>query len=214
VARKPDRKFKIILEAAQIFRDHGYDGTSMNLIADRLHITKPGLYYHFKSKQDLLFAILDHAMDKLEKDVLAATVSANTNEERLRNIIYGHARIITMENEGALTVLVIDEAGALRPDDLRMITQRKRSYFEIIRATMQQLENEGKLRDGIDPTVAAFSLLGMVIWIAKWHRSGGRIDNDQVADQVTELALSAIIKDDMREISRGTPHVAAMSRIP
>jgi AcrR family transcriptional regulator len=156
-----DRRTEIVLEAAQVFRERGYGGSSMNLVAERLNITKPGLYYHFKSKQDLLFAILNHALDWLERDALAATMSAQDSMGRLQAIIYRHAHLITMENEGALTVLVVDEADSLTPEDHRMITQRKRTYFEIVRATIEQLKVEGKLREGVDPTLATFSLLGL-----------------------------------------------------
>jgi AcrR family transcriptional regulator len=198
VANQVDRRTQIVLTAAQIFREFGYDATSMNLVADRLNITKPGLYYHFKSKQDLLFAIMDYALDYLEKDALAATMSAKNNEERLRNLVYRHARLITLENEGALTVLVIDETRALRPEDLRIVNHRKRTYFEIVRATLDQLGKEGKLRDQIDPTVATFSLFGMIMWITRWYRDGGRLSADEVAEQVTDLALSAVLKDHQR----------------
>jgi AcrR family transcriptional regulator len=183
------------LEAARVFRTHGYGGTSMNHVAERLNITKPGLYYHFKSKQDLLFAILNYALDWLERDALAATMGAKNSTERLRNIIYRHARMITMENDGALTVLVVDEADSLTSEDRRMITQRKRTYFEIVRATIEQLRVEGKLRDGVDPTLAAFSLFGMVMWMTRWYRPDGRLSADDVARQITDLALAAILKE-------------------
>jgi AcrR family transcriptional regulator len=190
-----DRRTEILLEAARVFRTHGYGGTSMNHVAKRLNITKPGLYYHFKSKQDLLYAILDYALDLLERDALAATMGAKGSIERLRNIIYRHARMITMESDGALTVLVVDEADSLTPEDWRMITQRKRTYFEIVRATIEQLRVEGKLRDGVDPTLAAFSLFGMVMWLTRWYRPEGRLSADDVARQITDLALAAILKE-------------------
>ena len=75
-----------------------------------------------------------------------------------------------------------------------MVTQRKRTYFEIVRATIEQLKVEGKLRDGVDPTLATFSLLGMVMWISKWYRKSGALSGDEVAQQVTDLALSSILK--------------------
>ena len=73
------RKMKILRQAAQVFLEQGYDATSMNQIAERCQITKPGLYYHFKSKQELLFSVMSVALDVLEKNTLAATLAATVH---------------------------------------------------------------------------------------------------------------------------------------
>jgi AcrR family transcriptional regulator len=70
-----DRRTQILRQAALTFLHNGYDATSMSQIAEGCGITKPGLYYHFKGKQDLLFAIMSHAMDLLEQRSLAAMLS-------------------------------------------------------------------------------------------------------------------------------------------
>src|SRR5512136_2702355 len=116
-----ERRTQILRQAALTFLHNGYDATSMSQIAERCGITKPGLYYHFKGKQDLLFAIMSHAMDLLEERTLAATLSATSHEERLRSILYSHVRLITEIEDGALTVLVVTERNSLRPEDRRII---------------------------------------------------------------------------------------------
>jgi AcrR family transcriptional regulator len=198
MAKDTDRRTGLLKRAAHVFLEHGYEATSMNLIAERAGISKPGLYYHFKSKQELLFSIMAHAMDHLERSSREATLSSSDNEERLKKLIGNHARMITQEEEGAFTLLVIDLVHVLPPEDRRLIDQRKRAYFELVRATLEQLRKEGKLRSDLDETVAAFSLLGMVMWISKWFRADGALGNDEVAAQVTELALTAVLRDDRR----------------
>ncbi len=61
----------IVQAAAQIFRQKGYHATSMQEIADAVHLQKPSLYHHVESKQDILLEILDHALDRLTADVSA-----------------------------------------------------------------------------------------------------------------------------------------------
>ncbi len=185
---------KILRQAAKVFLEQGYDATSMNQIAERCQITKPGLYYHFKSKQELLFSVMSVALDVLEKNTLAATLAATGNEDRLRRIINTHARIVTDEGDGAFTILVTQETKALAPEDRRIVQHRMRTHVDLIRATLGALESEGRLRD-LDISVAAFSILGMVVWIARWFRGSGPLDNREVADQVTNLALSAVLRD-------------------
>jgi AcrR family transcriptional regulator len=191
------RKTKILRQAARIFFENGYSATSMNQIADRCQITKPGLYYHFKSKQELLFSVMSLALEVLEKSTLAATLTAHNNEDRLRRIINTHARMVTEESDGAFTILVTQETGALTPEDRRIIDHRMRAHLELVRGTLEELRNEGKLRQ-VDTAAAAFSILGMVVWIARWYRPTGTLDAAEVADQVTDLALSAVLRDDQR----------------
>jgi AcrR family transcriptional regulator len=195
-AADSERRKDIIERAAPILMKEGYKGISMNELARRLHLTKPGLYYHFKDKQELLYGAMHRSMDFIEKMSLQATVAAGDNEQRLREIVYQHAlRVAVNQRKGALTTLIVDDVQFLRPEDRRVITQRKRAYFELVRATMSQLQKEGRLRKGLDATVATFTILGMAMWLSKWYAPAGRLSPEQVAAQVADMALRAVVAD-------------------
>lgn len=188
-----DRRREILKQAAHLFLEHGYEATTINLIAERSRVSKQGLYYHFKSKRELMVSIMSHALDVLEQDTREAAAGAGDAEQRLRRIVNSHARMITREEEGAFTLLVIDQTAILPPAQRRAVTRRKQAHFDLLRATLEQLRKEGKLRD-VNVTVAAFSLLGMVMWISKWYRPEGPLGADEIAAQVTELALAAVLR--------------------
>jgi AcrR family transcriptional regulator len=188
-----DRRTQILRQAALTFLRNGYDATSMSQIAERCGITKPGLYYHFKGKQDLLFAIMSHAMDLLEERSMAAMLAAATHEERLRAILHSHVRLITEIEDGALTVLVVTERNSLRPEDRRMIEHRVQSYTGWIRATLEGLRAEGRLRE-VDSAVATAALLGLMVWTSRWYRQSGRLSGDEIADQVAELGIASVLR--------------------
>jgi len=188
------RRTQILRQAALTFLHNGYDASSMSQIADGCGITKPGLYYHFRGKQDLLFAIMNHAMDLLEERTLAAMLSADTHEEQLRSILHSHVRLITELEDGALTILVVTERNALRPEDRRIIEQRVRTYTALIRATLEGLRAAGRLRE-IDSAVATASLLGLVVWTSRWYRQSGRLSGDEIANQVAELGLASVLRE-------------------
>ncbi len=196
VAKESERRKDIIDRAAPILMREGYKGISMNELARQLHLTKPGLYYHFKDKQELLYASMNHSMDFIEKMSLQATMGTRDNQERLREIIYQHAlRVALSERKGALTTLIVDDVSFLRSEDRRVITQRKRAYFELVRATVTQLKKEGRLRKRIDPAVATFTILGMVMWLTKWYEPSGRLRAEEVAGQIADMALAALVTD-------------------
>lgn len=198
MAKGEGRRIELLNSAAYVFLEHGYEATSMNVIAERANVTKPGLYYHFRSKQELLFSIMSYALDFLEQTTHEVTLEIENPEQRLRNLLASHARMITEEREGAFTLLVIDLAHVLPAEERRAIERRKRSYFELVRSTLEQLERDDRLRPGVDITVATFSVLGMVMWISKWFRPQGALSHEQVAEQVTELAMCSLLPDDRR----------------
>src|SRR5215468_12734106 len=73
-----NRHDQIYYVAAKIFCDKGYDATSMSDIADAVGITKAGIYHYVKSKQDLLFAIMNFAMDRLKSTSSRPRVPSRT----------------------------------------------------------------------------------------------------------------------------------------
>ncbi len=63
----PDTRTRILDAALELFSEHGFDGTTLQQIADRLGFTKAALYYHFRSKDELLEALLTPAIAGLEE---------------------------------------------------------------------------------------------------------------------------------------------------
>ena len=189
-ASDPDRRAEIYRNAARIFHRKGYHATSINDIAAAVGLTKAGLYYYIKGKQDLLFAIMSFAMDQLDEQVTEPARRHEDPETRLHTIVACHARLITQDSS-ALTILV-NELEGLLPGDRADIIARQRDYVEFIADTLAALRDEGKVV-GLDPTVGAFSLVGMVLWISRWYRADGRLDGDEVVAEVTRMAVSAVL---------------------
>src|SRR5215470_10072687 len=156
------RRAEICRTAAQIFRDRGYDATSVSDIARALGMTKAGLYHYFESKEALLFEIMTYGLERVRDEVVLPVRAIADPEERLRQIVLRHARIAT-NGRGAVAHLG-DEIRALPPAGRKQIEEKMRYYVEMVRDTLSELKADGRLRD-VDPTVAAFSLFGMVLWL-------------------------------------------------
>ncbi len=183
------RSGAIYRTAARMIHEKGFDATSMNEIAKALGMTKPGLYYHVKGKRQLLFAIMDNALGLLDSKVITPTKSIADPEERLRAIISRCAELLTYE--GHPQAILIDEVGAIEAKHRGEIVRRKRACFKFLRQTLDELKAEGRLRPK-DTTAAAFSLIGMVMWISRWYNPEG-MDSGQVVRDVTEIALGGIV---------------------
>jgi len=187
--------------AAQLFRDRGYDATSVSDVARALGMTKAGLYHHFESKEALLFEILMYGLERVRDEVIVPVRSVRDPEERLRQLILRHARIAT-RGQGAIAHLN-DEIRALPPAGRRQIERQMRVYFDLIRDTLSELKTAGRLRQ-VDPTVATFSLLGMILWLPRWFRQGGRLDQEAVAQELTNFAIGGLVAPARRRAPKVT----------
>jgi len=185
--------------AAQIFRDRGYDATSVSDIARALGMTKAGLYHHFESKEALLHEIMNYGLDRVRDDVVIPVRAIRDPEERLRQLVVRHARIAT-RGRGAIAHLG-DEIRALPPAVRKQLEERMRAYFDLVRDTVRELRDAGRLRD-VDPTVATFSLIGMILWLPRWFRQDGGLTQAQVADEVAKLALGGLLRPAGRVVRR------------
>jgi len=177
--------------AAQLFRDRGFDATSVSDVARALGMTKAGLYHYFDSKEALLFEIMTYGLDRVRDEVVVPARAVRDPEERLRYIVTRHASITT-HGRGAVAQLN-DEMRALPPAARRRIEERMRRYVDLVRNTLAELRASGRLRD-VDPTVAAFSVIGMILWLPRWFRQDGRLTQDQVAREIANLALGGLIR--------------------
>lgn len=189
------RAAEVYRTAAQIILEKGYDATSVSDIAEALGITKAGLYHYIHGKTQLLFDIMQYGLGELDREVAEPAKKIADPEKRLRFMIGMHARIVT-RGEGAVTILV-DEARALTPVQNRKIIKRKRVYLDFLRATLNEMKGEGKLRD-VDLTVAAFSLLGMINWLSRWYRADASLNEQQIAEAVVDIALNGLTRPEAR----------------
>jgi TetR/AcrR family transcriptional regulator, cholesterol catabolism regulator len=185
------RRAEICRRAAQIFQERGFDATSVSDIARALDMTKAGLYHYFTSKEALLFEIMMFGLERVHDEVLAPVRAIRDPEQRLRQLIIRHARIATRAR-GAVAFLV-DEARALPPSQRSKIEQRMRVYIDLLRDTLTELKKTHRLRD-VDPTVGAFCIAGMILWLPRWFRQGGRLTPDEAADAIANLALGGLIR--------------------
>jgi TetR/AcrR family transcriptional regulator, cholesterol catabolism regulator len=164
------RRAQIFQTAAQIFRDRGFDGTSVGDVARALRMTKAGLYHYVSSKEALLCEILSFGLDQVRDEVAEPARKVRDPEARLRVLVVRHARIIT-RTQGAMASLV-DATRALPAPERRRIEERMRMHLDLMRNTIAELKTAGRLRD-VDVTVAAFSVLGMIFWLPRWFHQGG-----------------------------------------
>src|SRR3981189_2696285 len=94
---------ELVRAAARFFQQRGYDATSMNDVAAALKLSKGGLYHHFQSKDEILFEIMNHAMEITQERVLKPVSGIADPEERLRALIRLHIELVLSPRDREIT---------------------------------------------------------------------------------------------------------------
>jgi AcrR family transcriptional regulator len=195
MAQSADSKQKlreICRIAARIFYEKGYDGASMQDIAEAVKLTKAGLYHHVGSKDRLLFEIMNYGMDILDETVLARVKDIADPKEKLRQTIIGHIDLIVRARDLEITVILHENRslkGALR----KKINARKRKYIDYLEGLIEQVQERANARPAISPPLAAFALLGMINWLYQWFRPEGPTRQHELAEIYVDFFFRGLL---------------------
>jgi AcrR family transcriptional regulator len=195
MAQSADSKQKlreICRIAARVFYEKGYDGASMQDIAEAVELTKAGLYHHVGSKDRLLFEIMNYGMDILDETVLAHVKDIADPREKLRQIIIGHIDLIVRARDLEITVILHENRslkGALR----KKINARKRKYIDYLEGLIEQAQERAGVPPPISPRLAAFALLGMINWLYQWFRPEGPTRQNELAEAYVDFFFRGLL---------------------
>jgi len=157
----------------------------MNQITRACGLTKGGLYHHIRSKEHLLLEIMHYGMDLFEEQVLSHVLPIVDPVERLRECMARNIRLVADQESKEVTI-ILHEHATLTGEALAQINARKKRYVTFVESTIAEAVRDGQFR-AVDPKVAAFSFLGMILWLYKWYRPDGEISEDRLVGQMTEL---------------------------
>jgi len=177
---------EILRTAARLFQQQGYDATSMNDVAAALKLSKGGLYHHFQSKDEILFNLMNHAMDITEESVLKPVMAIPDPEQRLRVLIRRHIAVVLSERDREITVM-LHENHPLPPALRKRINARKKDYVHFLENLVAEVGRARGAKGSVTPRAAAFALLGMLNWIYQWYRPEGTLQEESLAQQYTEI---------------------------
>jgi len=181
-----DSRQEILRTAARLFQQQGYDATSMSDVAGALKLSKGGLYHHFQSKDEILFHLMDHAMDITQEQVIDRVREIADPEERLRMVIRLHIGVVLRERDREITVM-LHENHPLPPPLRRRINGRKKDYVHFVESLIAEAQHARGSKVGASPRAAAFALMGMINWIYQWYRPEGALQEEDLVQQYTEI---------------------------
>ncbi len=186
--RKPYDQNAILDIAVRVFLDRGYDGASLEDIARAAKITKASIYYHVRSKEELLWRGVARAFDALFAVLDEPGATKGGAAGRLKYIVRRTVEITVAELPEVALLLRV--RGNTRTE--RRILARRRSFDRLISRLVARAQREGDLRRDVDARLATRLLFGMLNSITEWYRPRGRLGAAQIADAVFKLAFEGL----------------------
>ncbi|HEY6033520.1 MAG TPA: TetR/AcrR family transcriptional regulator [Kofleriaceae bacterium] len=166
--------------AARLFREQGYAGTSLRDIARAAGMLPGSLHYRYATKEDILAALMERAIDRLIEGILAATAATTDPLERVRLAIIEHVRIL-LSREDSVYVLLYDWR-SLSPAVERAIARQRKRYEQFADDLIAQVASQARLRPGVDLYLLRQFGFGAANWVAQWFDPKGPYTPEQIAD--------------------------------
>ena len=186
--QKTEEIYQVI---ARLFAYRGYHSTSMREIARELGMNQSSLYHYFASKQDILFTLMNDAMD----DVLAILEEISSTdllpEDRLNRVLSFYTQYYAGDQERL--ILLINEMNSLNEEYRSILVRKQRRYVQLIKSILEELAAQGKIKQ-IDPAIATFAFFGMVHYTIKWYHKDGPVSLEQLANAFVEIFTKGVLK--------------------
>jgi AcrR family transcriptional regulator len=185
------RRRELTREAAKLFAQKGYHGTSIGDIAEALGVQKGSLYAHISSKEDLLYETMREGADAFHA-ALDAIPEELPAVEKIRLALRAHLRVVAEQLDVA--TVFVQEWRYLEGERREEIVAERRRYEERIRELFREGRELSELRADLDESAAALLLLSAANWAYTWLQPGR--DTDVLADR-----FFALLVDGMRGYS-------------
>jgi AcrR family transcriptional regulator len=182
------RRDEITREAARLFAERGYEGTSLADIAEALGMQKPSLYHHIASKEDLLWDVAWAGAEAFHAALDRLPESASPTG-RIRLALHGHLAVVANQLDVA-TVFTREWRSLAGERRSRFVFERRR-YESRVRDLFRDGVERGELRSDLDVATGALLFLSAANWAYTWLRPGA--DTAEVADR-----FFAVLLDGMR----------------
>ncbi|WP_427006332.1 TetR/AcrR family transcriptional regulator [Pseudarthrobacter sp. H2] len=178
----------VLTVAVDVFNRHGYDATSMGILAENLGISKSAIYHHVPSKGDLLKLALEQALGGLESVLERPEALTGTAEARLEFVL--RETIAVLVDRLPFVTLLLRLRGNTEIE--RDAMERRRKFDHKVAALISAARDEGSLRQDIDPRTVTRLLFGMINSIVEWYKPGGSLSPEKLADDVITMAFNGL----------------------
>ena len=186
------RRSEVLAAATRVFHEKGYEASSIQDVADELGILKGSLYYYIDSKEDLLFAIIEEVhrstMQRLERWLVV------DGDTLVKLRLFLRWQVLTYCRDVEKVGVFLHDFRSLSPENQAKILAERDRYDRVLRDLLRAGQDEGSVAQDLDPKLTAMAIFGMMNWISTWWQPDGPNTPEELADQLTDLALAGVAR--------------------
>ena len=180
---------RLLREAARLFRDKGYERTTVRDLAAAVGIQSGSLFHHFRTKEEILKAVMVETIRLNTALMQAAVDAAGTRHDKLRALVRAELESINGQTGEAMAVLVF-EWRSLSETSQAEVLELRGIYEALWLDVLGALSADKVLL--ADPFVVRRMLTGALSWTVTWYRPDGGLSLDDLTTQVMAMmGLSA-----------------------
>jgi AcrR family transcriptional regulator len=186
--RKPYDLDAIVDVAVQVFLQRGYDGASLDQVAEAAGITKASIYYHAEGKEALLARGAGRALEALFAVLEEPAAKEGREIDRLKYVVRRTIEITV--NRLPEVALLLRVRGNTETE--RWILEQRRRFDRLVAAMVNEAQTKGEIRVDIEAGLITRLLFGMLNSITEWYRPGGGLSVDDVIAAATRIAFKGL----------------------
>ena len=201
-----DNYHKILTATMELMLERSYHGTSVQMIADKVHVSKSTIFHYFKTKEGILLALFeDFVPSATNKLLLIVKNNQLSGMEKLRKIIQLH--LYQISTNGDVLRLYLRESRFISKNNKEICKDSQRTYADLIIDVIRQVQKENRQAFiNLDPAALTYSILGMCNSAVIWFDKNGKLGVDDLADQMYQMVAensngSTIASNDQASLS-------------
>jgi AcrR family transcriptional regulator len=183
---------RVLTAAAKIFSERGYAGTTMRAVAKEVDRSAGSLYYHYRSKEELIEAVLDKGINGVSETVHRAVVglsAGTTNRDRIDAAI--HAHLSSIMEFGDYVLVTRRVLGQVPAHVRRKHVRLRDAYGDFWVMLLESALKSGEIRSDIDLRLTRTFILGALNSAVEWYKPQGKAI-DEVAKQFALLITDGL----------------------
>ena len=175
---------RLLKEAARLFREKGYERTTVRDLAAAVGIQSGSLFHHFRTKEEILKAVMVETIRLNTAIMQQAMEAADTDRDKLRALILCELESITGQTGEAMAVLVY-EWRSLSPAAQAGVLVLRDIYERLWLDVLEALAEQGVVK--AEPFIMRRMLTGALSWTVTWYRPDGGMTLADLTDQVIAM---------------------------
>ena len=183
------KREQILNEAVELFYQLGYQHTSLDMVAERLGVTKPFIYYHFKDKAEILFEIGRRSIVQANNALKGALSTPGKPAVRLYHTIAAMTRSVLESSRH--TAIFFREEKNFSDADRKVLHAMHSEFDQMLVKLLEEGCKSGEFKVA-DPALCSLAIAGAVGWGYIWYRPNGRLSVDEIADQLAQMVMQMV----------------------